>query len=882
MFVLLVLAGAYELPNKAHDLRAGIFGWAKALGSQRALFKSLKIKVGGTEWRIDNKELDMKIPASKIIPKMVGFNISKMIGDALQNIANGKGEESGTTPEEGTQSGTESSAVLADQRATGCLSLKEGSLERYFCTSFGLDSYTDDEYWGMPMGDFFASFIGYIAVFAILIVFFVIDFLFCCVFCWGCCCCCHAKRHSFPGWCNLVTMILSSTLLVISAIFFMCGWMGIGNLKAIYDSFDKEDGLVVTLLDSVQSSLETSFDKNTGFGSVFLPIITGTADNLTTNAKKVATLVEGVVQLGPKINSTFKEISSRVGAVGMEGTILDYVKKNNDIAQKKGQSGQKIDVGQVGDDIKKIEDAIDQMMEQLDQVKTFNDIPTMISDAINPALEQAEEYLGDPLGKLFKDKNITDELAKIKNEIVGGEGIAVDVKKYDKIVQNIYSSLTGIYMITGVCLLCTVAIWLTAFFTYTCCSRCVVNCSCCSLCCCQWCFLFLGLIGSVFCVVTYYAVTWGISFGDGAVQGMYSYSFGGGELAIPDINMSGFTNGMIKDMLHIDPIKLEPVGELNLLNDLFTADASEVTDIVTWMSLDKLFPLGQLAENIKKALNTVLESVDIPEDINKSIQEAVQKIDESSISSDTFGQVNVTKVEEVRDKAKKDWPDVPGVEDQDKTDFIENCNKIIGLLEPIETKYINETSALTKDLGRELGALPGEGIEAIKTLVSEALGGVMDLVKELFPAMKKVNIKFAVQGVNVGIDAGLFTFAQLFVCWSISAHLLLFAMFVTLIMLWVRRPGMLSAAMAEPADLDDLDDDSDSRKTPLRSPDGGAGERLLDSVEPTKDPISSDDDEDDHGTYEFRSKKQSDNSSPSSSSSSDSGDNLGGNTPYTF
>ena len=188
MFVLLVLAGAYELPNKAHDLRAGIFGWAKALGSQRALFKTLKIKVGGTEWRIDNKELDMKIPASKIIPEMVGFNISKMIGDALQNIANGKGEESGTTPEEGTQSGTESSAVLADPRATGCLSLKEGSLERYFCTSFGLDSYTDDEYWGMPMGDFFASFIGYIAVFAILIVFFVIDFLFCCVFCWGCCC----------------------------------------------------------------------------------------------------------------------------------------------------------------------------------------------------------------------------------------------------------------------------------------------------------------------------------------------------------------------------------------------------------------------------------------------------------------------------------------------------------------------------------------------------------------------------------------------------------------------------------------------------------------------------------------------------------------------
>lgn len=872
MFVLLVLAGAYELPNKAHDLRAGIFGWAKALGSQRALFKALKVKIGGTEWRIDNKELDMKIPASKILPEIVNFNLSKMIGDAFQSIANGKGEESETTTEEGTQSGTESSTVLADQRATGCLSLKEGSMERYFCTTLGLGSYTDDEYWGMPMGDFFASFVGYIAVFAILIVFFVIDFLFCCVFCWGCCCCCHATRHSFPGWCNLVTMILSSTLLVISAIFFMCGWIGIGNVKAIYDSIDKEDGLVVTLLDSVQSSLETSFDKNTGFGSVFLPIIEETAEGLKTNAEKVATLVGGVAEIGREINSTFKEISGKVGSTKTEGTILYYVDQNNKIAEGKGSTEQ-IEVGSVEQDIKEIESAIDQMMEQLDQVETFNDIPEMIEEAINPALDQAKEYLGDPLGSMFKGKNITDELAKIKNELVGGEGMAEDIKKYDKIVQNIYNSLTGIYMITGVLILCTVAIWLTAFFTYTCCSRCVVNCSCCSLCCCQWCFLILGLIGSIICVVTYYVVTWGISAGDGAIQGMYSYSFGGGELAIPDINMSGFTNGMIKDMLHIDPIKLDPVDELTLVNDLLTADASEVTDIVTWMSLEKLFPLEELAKNIKTAINTVLDSVEIPEDINKSIQEAVQKIKDSSIDKGTFGEVTVTKVEEVKQKAQDDQMWVT----PDKGQFIKNCDEIIKLLTPIENELISTASELTEELGDKLGTLPGEGINAIKDLVRDALGGVMDILANLFTGMKKVNIKFAVQGVNVAIDSGLFTIAQLFVCWSISAHLLLFGMFVTLIMLWVRRPGMKSAAFAEPDDLDDLDDDSDSRKAPLRSPNGGAGERLLDSVEPTKDTISSGE-EDDHQTFEFRSKKQSDGSSPSSSS--DSGENFGSNTPY--
>lgn len=294
------------------------------------------------------------------------------------------------------------------------------------------------------------------------------------------------------------------------------------------------------------------------------------------------------------------------------------------------------------------------------------------------------------------------------------------------------------------------------------------------------------------------------------------------------------------------------------------------------MSLDKILPMDTLADSITEALDKVLGGVKIPDDIKGYIDEAVAKIQDSTINKDSLGEVTVEKVQQVKTEVQQKWPEDQKPDDRDK--FLANCDSIIELLNPIENQYISDTSRDTTALGDALSDLPEKGVAAIVKVVSDALGGFMDIVRALYPGMRKINIRFAVQGLNVAIDSGVFTFAQLFVCWSISAHLLLFAMFVTLVMLWVRRSGMLPADCADPRDLDDLDDDSDSRKGSLISRRGGT-EPPVDTVEPTKDPMSSSE-EDDHRTYEFVSKKQSDGSSPSSSSS-DSGDNLGG-TPYAF
>ena len=152
----------------------------------------------------------------------------------------------------------------------------------------------------------------------------------------------------------------------------------------------------------------------------------------------------------------------------------------------------------------------------------------------------------------------------------------------------------------------------------------------------------------------------------------------------------------------------------------------------------------------------------------------------------------------------------------------------------------------------------------------------MDIVGNIMPAAKKIDAKICVQSFNAVLEVSLWTFAQLFVCWSISAHLLMFAMFVSVIMLWVRRRGMKPA-----------DEASDSSSEESESKDGAppvsSRQRQSLGSAGTHD-VSSSSSSNSSNTIEYKSKayepQRSHNSSSSSSSSDNdwNGHNNGGDT----
>lgn len=600
MFVLLVLSSSYDLPNKAHDIRSGIFRWANALSGQRLFLKGQRITISGTELHFDNKDIDMHAVGRNLIPSMIGINLSQVIQDLLNSVVDGSTNSDKTAE-------TTSSHLLSGQLApTGCSSLPPRTIEYSFCRNLYLDNYVDDQYWGMSMGEFVASMLGYVAVIILLVVFFVVSIVFYCIFCVGCCCCCRPHRHSLPGICNLITMILSCTLIIISAIFYMCGWLGVAKVMSLYKNLDGEDGVAIAVLNGLDNTLTKSFDTTAGFPSVLLPVVQTTRDTLESDVTALGEVVQDVLDVGVAIQNEFNDIYSSIGPNGEEGKIIALVQENNRIAREESQGHiEEINTDAIVSQMNDIKEKLDSMTDQLDTLNQVNEIPAMINNSLSPALNQAEDFLQNPLGSLLGTQNLSKLLDDLRNNITSETGILSEIAQYDTVAQSLYKSITGLYMIFGVLLLGITAIWITAFWTYSCCSRCVVNCSCCCPCCCTWCCLFTGLVGTVGCVVVFYVLTWSVDLGDGAIQGIYSSAFGD-EIVIPDIDLTNFSNGLIKEPLHIEPIKMGNADDLTIFDNILTADASTVKDIVSWLSLEEILPLSTLANNVKTGVSNLL------------------------------------------------------------------------------------------------------------------------------------------------------------------------------------------------------------------------------------------------------------------------------------
>ena len=459
---------AYQLPDKPKDIRSGIFKWAAALSGQRIFLSGQKIKLGSTQLRFEKKDIDMKVVGKELVGSMISFNVSDFVTKALESFTKG-GEESDSG------SSTASTRLLEGELTSdGCQSLPDGSLERSVCTSLGLGKYTDDKYWGMPMGDFFASLLSYIAVFIVLVVFFVLSTLYVSMYCQLCCCVCTPLTRRKPGLCNLITMILSMTLMAIAVIFYMCGWLGMAKIMEVYKTYDQPDGLIVTALDGVKSAVKSSFDANTGFPSVLMPVIEKTRTTLSTDMDSVTKICSDMIDSGKNVQTKFTEIYDTVGAKETENTIIYYIEKNNDIIRNKGAGEDAtVDTKPITDQMKTIKDNVDNMIGQLDNVNMVKQVPDMINSTFGPALDQAQDVLSDPLKKLLGDKNIDQMIDDLKKKIIGDESSTSELKKYDEVVKAGYNILTCFYMIFGVLLIGVIAIWMTAFFTYSCCSRCV-------------------------------------------------------------------------------------------------------------------------------------------------------------------------------------------------------------------------------------------------------------------------------------------------------------------------------------------------------------------------------------------------------------------------
>ena len=813
MFLFLALVSAYELPNKAKNVRSGIFKWADALSGQRIFLKGQKFTVMGTQLRFDNKELKMKEIGRNLVPEIVAFNASDFIKKALESFTGGQNNSDSSSSEPSPQS-----AALLDGGASvdGCASFGDGSFEKTICTGLGLGKYTDEKYWGMPMGDFFASLFGYICVLIVFVVFSALSMLIYEVSCQACCCCCCPTEHRSPGLCNLITMVLSCTLMAIATVFYMCGWLGFANAWAMYKSYDEEDGIVVQALDGLLASVKTSFDEKDGFGSVMLPVIDKTESELVTDIETISTLLQSILDLGDDLKSIFTSVTNIVGSKEKTGTIIQLIEENNQIANENVGTGQgaTIETGEISNQMKTITDQINQMLDQFSQLDSVKSIPDMINNTISPALTQAKTYLGKPMDSLLGNVDLEQKIEGWKNDVLGSTGFSASTRQYDKLAQNVYNCITGLYMFFGVILFGVIAVWITAFFTYTSCSRCVANCACCCPCCCTSCCLLPGFIGTFGCVLCFYAVTWAVDLGDGSIQGIYSYAFGD-ELVIPDINLSAFSNGLITSPLHIDPIPMSKVEDITVLDNLMTADATIVKDLVSWMGLDTLIPLDKIADNIKNAIAGVLEGVQIPEDIDQSIQEAVAKINETSIDSkEIFKDINEEKIQEIKGKSNSFT--------SNKEKFQQNCDTISGLLKQTQT-LVDDANARKTDIANALSDFPDKALTGMKDLINHAFGNLLDLVKQLYPALRKVDLTVVIKVFNASLDVVLWTLSQLFVCWSISAHLLYVAMVVSVLMLLVRRKGMLGADFVNPLDVDDGDDSSSLAKPNAEPPVTGDG-----------------------------------------------------------
>ena len=834
MFLLLCLVGAYELPDKAENLRGGIFSWAKALAGQRIFLKGQTFP--GLGWKVYNEELNMKTVGKNVIGKVFALNISDMLGGTLNSLTGSTDEGSESEP-------SQNLAVLDGTTVTGCASLDEEN--RKICVKLGLDSYASEEYWGMPMAEFFGSLIAYVAVVVVLLVFFVVSFLYYCVFMFGCCCCCCPKRHSFPGLCNLITMSLACALMAIATIIYMCGWIGIGTIMEVYKTYDQEDGLVVQVLDGLESALTNSFDNETGFPSVLLPLVDTTEIDLKSDMDNITDFVNDFIKIGPKVESIFNDIeSNNIGTAGKEGTVIQLITANNDIIERQTvPSGEdkdkyKIETKSITNAMDKTKETITGMLDNLNQAKTLLDIPTMIDEKLSPNLDKVRDIISNPIDKLFKGKDVKKMFADLKEDIIGDTGFSADIKAYDKLIKNAYNAVTGFYMLFGVILFGIIAIWMTAFFTYTSCSRCVVNCSCCCPCLCSCCCLITGFVGSVGCVFTFYALTWGIELGDGAVQGFYYNSFGD-ELVIPEMNMSGMSNGFITESIKFEPIKMASADDLNILDSVFKTDASAVKDLVTWLHLDSILPITEITKSVRSGLRQVLDGVQLPEDIRDQLDKAADQIRELNLSTENiFGDVNEEKINEMKSEVDK----IDQMNGEDKKQFKENCDKLRVQLQDIQKK-LGEASTVKDDLADRLETFGGDAVVRLTNCLYNALSNLLSILDNLFPALKTVDLSICIKVINCVINLGLVSIARLMTCMSISAHLLFFAMFVSVLMLWVRRPGMQPADFENPPEK--LGDEDESSDKTLNVKFIGTGDealpndRLLDSAEVTRDPLSS-------------------------------------------
>lgn len=797
-----------DYPETKHIYNGnGVFGWFNALKSQRKLWCKISIP----SIRFVDKDPDIAMLAKGLIRDELDINLSKILEDALNDIFTNttKDEnESGSDEEDSNIGTTDPWPSFPFKSKRHIRSSKNLLQSEQDCTGYTYYDLFGDLFGGLDFmscqekDDFWAAFFTVGLVVVPLAVMWAIALLVCIFQSIFCCCCCRAKQRTFPSIVAIVFFGIAATLMVLGTIFMFVGWYYVNHSLSYIKSVEFEDVAVKFINDLNHTAGPIVTDIANDISDLLDELISDVGVAVTNTTDDAGAVLDNILEILNDFNGVITTIYGLEGDLVGNGTESINGKIRNFNQCIESQGGEPIDG--LPDQI--FSDQLDNIYGTLNtargQIDNFRDLINNSANTINDIINNNIAPMKDEIKDLGNGADLSDFVEKgtkaVRREL-GGFRRFIDNYELKTKTIPVYGKVVKILTIIE-CMLAIPTIYffmhtityIAAFWTKSCCSRCIATCGCCTPCACSFCHLMLGLTCTMMGCTSILFADILINQTSEIFTAIIDAISTEGNITIPPIDLSEQSNGILTS-IELKPIQLKRTS--NIIKSFIDAELD--TPLSEMFALEDIIPLTQIGQNLNESLREIQPNSSFITDQINSVTETFNFEELKDITSGLFKEnINtlLNNIIKTYEKLKEEPEENPGFGGTQCLDRLDGIDTQVETINNTVNQAANKMQASLDKFEREIQNVSQTVEDLVKRLVANIMGATGNMLarilSSIYPLFDNFQMRPIIGAINIFRSIFIYDFVGAMMCRSLAAHLLLPGAALMSLCLLVRRRGM--------------------------------------------------------------------------------------------
>ncbi|OHS97145.1 hypothetical protein TRFO_36702 [Tritrichomonas foetus] len=758
------------------ETKGGVFGWFNALGK----LKKYKIKFLGIQ--SNGKDIDIDEIVKDVVPNLVTYsNLTQIIYDNLGKLTN---------PE------AQSFHILSNDNAETNNNFE--NFKKYF-GDFGITKYVTVETANNAIGSIWGyvnSCLTVLIFFCIVFVLFIVNFI-------GCCCCCKAKNHDDPSCKGKMCFSITSSLILISAVFFIMSISSLKNVKTVIEKLDTE--ILSDIFKQLSGDLENIFSMNTSnpnsIYSTFLPSIRCIQANVSLIGDTMTEKADEIMENATMINATAYSIMNIIEVIKND----DIPEVNTAYQAATGESGTLSLNFNFNDLQQGLDDSLSDVKQLETEIKSYTTMVDEIDTKLNDVL--------DTFLKLHDNqaKSILDYAKKHSSNL--DKTYTDGFRYYLQVYRDNFNLIQGLYIALGVILILSIFIYYFCFCTFCSLSRCCSSTP--SIFPLIWSIImvFLGFVLTFIGLICLYAGSVFENLLDNGVSEIVTVYFPDNKLIFPTLYIGPYTKYLINSSIditwNVQPNMLEIFNNLNVVDGTY--------DIVDLFGISNAFNLSGLSNQLYDYIYNISQDFVLPVLVMEKLNNAVHSLETNNDIKDSIDEYQQGGENSFSDQINSMLARIDSIVSGNPEDISaakEKLNKLKEKLDSVSLQYSTMATDIHINIPKNYMTAAGYVQTSIRTAINNVGITLLHAIPLIYNLINEISAKQLVKYYPALKNPIAYDIPYIGANLSLSAHLVFIGFFSLVIVMWIRRKDQLSNSKKKRSGSSYSSDSSDSYSQP--------------------------------------------------------------------